>query len=103
MNIFNEFCHNGIYNPIINVTHSSWTVETFNLFQPSVAFYIETKHLMLLRPWWSPEATFEGLRDRLWPQEKITDANQMTGFFMNLWNATLGWNGLAGITRTILC
>ena len=58
---------------------------------------------MLLRSSWFPKATFEGLQDRLWQQEKKTDANQMTSFFMNLWNATLAWNGIAGIVRLILC
>ena len=80
----------------------SWTVGKFNQFQSGVTFYIETSHLMLLRSWWSPKATFDGLQDRLWQQEKMTDANQMTGFFMNLWNATLAWNGQAGAVRIIL-
>ena len=41
------------------------TFLTFNPFQPSVAFYIKTSHL-------------------------ICHANQMTGFYIN---ATPGWNG----------
>ena len=50
------------------------SITQFTLFQPSVAFHIETSHL-------------------------ISSANQITGFYMkcsqvSIWNATVSWNGL---------